>query len=243
MKNIYKNFNRFMFLLVVALTVPGLSFAANNDCENADYISPTLALCSTHVYNVGGVENPKTDAEKQSMQNVIALKTTVMTQQMYKQYEYLESMIKRFKTQLEKAVLTTKLAASGAGADGVNNSSYSGMSTDGSSFRSNDRYVTLENARNCYDETVKLSAYECLQSNVSAVLSALNDNKTSEAKRQLSTDIEVAKQWGVTNINNCNSLNSPTGLRNCAYGMRVALSNATDSYNRDNRTMNNNSKF
>lgn len=84
-------------------------------CDSADNnrISPELALCSVHAYNIGEVQNP-TGANRQLMKDVIALKTTVITQQMNKQYEYMDLMIRRFKTQLEKAVLTTKLQASGA---------------------------------------------------------------------------------------------------------------------------------
>jgi len=87
-----------------------------NGCDNDDNerINPVLALCSVHAYNIGAEKNPDNAALRQEMNEVVALKTTVMTQQMKKQYDYLDVTIKRFKTQLEKAVLVSKLQAAGA---------------------------------------------------------------------------------------------------------------------------------
>ena len=223
---------------VLAVLLPLAAFAATgNGCDDVsgnEYINPELALCTTHVYNIGGDQNPNSDAQREIMKDVVALKTTVMTQQMYKQYEYLESMMKRFKTQLEKAVLTTKLEASGASTSSNNSSSSMAVAGNGN----NDRYVILDSARNCNNETGgKLAVYECLQNNISAVLNAVSDNKTSEAKRQLSSDINVANTWGITNIKNCNTLSSANSITNCAYSLRVAVSNATDEYNKANRAV------
>lgn len=97
------------------LAVPG--FAADNGCsnDNNERINQTLALCSAHAYNIGAVSNPESPAEREAMNQVVALKTTVMTQQMKKQYDYLEVTIRRFKTQLEKAILTAQMEAAGAG--------------------------------------------------------------------------------------------------------------------------------
>ena len=105
---------------------------ADNGCENDDNdaIVAELALCSTHAYNIGATENP-TGADKELMRDVIAMKTTLITQQMYRQYEQMESMLRRLKTQLEKAVLTTGLEAKGASPSG---SSLPG----GSSFKADD---------------------------------------------------------------------------------------------------------
>ncbi len=94
-----------------------------NGCEDEDNdrIIAELALCSTHAYNIGLDQNPENTSDKQLIKDAVALKTTIMTQQMNKQYEYLESMMRRFKTQLEKAVLTTKLQKAGASSgNGVN---------------------------------------------------------------------------------------------------------------------------
>lgn len=219
--------------VVGLLLVPNLSFAAiNTGCDDNsgnEYINPELALCSTHVYNIGGVQNPDNDAQKATMKDAVALKTTVMTQQMYKQYEYLESMMKRFKTQLEKAVLTTKLQAAGAGTDG-NSSTSSSSSSSGS--RSTDTYAVLSDARNCNNETGgTLAVYECLQSNISAVLSALDNNKMSDAKRQLESDLKIAERWLGSKPTKCtSSLSGTPRIRECAYELSKTITTAKEDY-------------
>ena len=150
------NLVKFLSGVAVAALVSMPAVAAVTCDDDDALINPALALCSTHVYNVGGDKNPSDGADREMMREVVALKTTVMTQQMYKQYEYLESMIRRFKTQLEKAVLKTRLQTSGAGDD----SSSSGGS---SSYRSEDRNVHLAGVQNClniYQDAAKLKCYE-----------------------------------------------------------------------------------
>jgi hypothetical protein len=176
------------------------------------------------------------------MKDVVALKTTVMTQQMYKQYEYLESMLKRFRTQLEKAVLTTKLEASGAAPEG--------SSSGGLSFKSGDANIKLAGAQNCMTTTSFQNAYSCLSANIQLVLNAVNGgNNIGEAKRQLETDLNVATTWQIicktdkqygtdtdkegkctTNLNYCNSLsNNRTSIVQCAQQFNVAVARALDS--------------
>lgn len=191
-----KDFNR-KFLrtlgVVAALAMPlGAFGAVGNGCdENSEneYINPELALCSTHVYNIGGVENIEDESQREIMRDVIALKTTIMTQQMYKQYEYLEATIKRFKTQLEKAVLTTKLQAAGADATGASSSS-----GNGSSFKSNDRNIFIAGVENCNNKITNQKVYECLQSNFNSIYNASNNgqNMSVELRKQLANDYKVA---------------------------------------------------
>ena len=174
------------------------------------------------------------------MKDVVALKTTVMTQQMYKQYEYLESMLKRFRTQLEKAVLTTKLEASGAAPEG--------SSSGGLSFKSGDANIKLAGAQNCMTTTSFQNAYSCLSANIQLVLNAVNGgNNIGEAKRQLETDLNVATTWQIicgtsgkygtekngtcdANLDYCNKLsNNRTSIVQCAQQFNVAVARAQDS--------------
>ena len=199
---------------VISIALGG-AFAATTDngCgkDSNDRINPEIALCSTHVYNIGEVENPSTESDKQLMRDVVALKSTVMTQQMYKQYEYLDATLKRFKTQLEKAVLTTKLMAAGADGDTCG-SSYSGVSTgSGSSYRSTDSNIKLAGAQNCMTTTYQ-NSYSCLTSNIQLVLNAVNGgNNVSEARRQLENDLNVAVTWGIIcQENKTNQYGKPT---------------------------------
>lgn len=184
-----------MAVLLVVSVVP--SFAADNGCddENNDAISADLALCSTHAYNIGAVQNPS-GSDKDLMKEVIAMKTTVITQQLYKQYEQMESMLRRLKTQLEKAVLTTKLQAAGA-----STSSSSSSSSGGGSYRSEDKYRVLAGTNNCMQVSGLEAAISCIQSNVRIVMSAVDAGNTTDARKQLEKDLYVAGSWGVISYN------------------------------------------
>ena len=99
--------------------LPYMSLAASSngcdDLDKNDSINPEIALCSTHVYNIKAVTNPDSNtAKSQLMKDVVALKSTIIMQQMYKQYEYLEATISRLKTQLRREILTSKLETAGA---------------------------------------------------------------------------------------------------------------------------------
>ena len=158
------------------------------DKEDNEYIAPDLALCSTHAYNIGADKNPTNEATRSHMREVIALKTTFMTQQMNKQYEYLEAMIRRFKTQLEKAVLKTRLQTSGASSDD---------SSGGSSSKSDDKYIILTGTQNCMKMGSIDASLSCLQSNIRIAMDAISAGNTRDASKQLKKDVETAVTMGV----------------------------------------------
>lgn len=210
-----------------ALAVNG-AYAAGNGCDNSDNdrINPEIALCSTHVYNIGGTKNPDTESNRQLMRDVVALKTTVMTQQMYKQYEYLETMIRRFKTQLEKAVLTTKIQVAGGGtSSSAGNSSYSGginISNNGSSSgNGRNNNTVLAGTTDC-SMVAYADAFQCLISNIQLVINAANARTNmSEAKAQLEKDLAVALTWGIVCKNSgkyssCDTNSSSSSLSSCS---------------------------
>lgn len=94
-----------------------------SDCEeNEDdvaYVKPVYALCNVHAYNTGKTENPDKTDEQEEIKRIVGLKSTVVSQQMYKQYTMVESMIKRLKIMLEKATLKASLqVASGTSDEG-----------------------------------------------------------------------------------------------------------------------------
>ncbi len=96
----------------------------NIDCydlnQDVSYVDPVFALCDTHAWNAGIEKNDSitTSEEREKMNEIIALKTTVIAQQMYKQYATLEQMIKQLKIMLEKEVLKTSVqVASGTSSD------------------------------------------------------------------------------------------------------------------------------
>ena len=237
MSGLYKDFSTKTCIAAVlaVLALPAVA-ATNNGCdnENNDRINPEIALCSTHVYNIGETTNPASESDKQLMRNVVALKTTVMTQQMYKQYEYLETMIRRFKTQLEKAVLTTKLQAAGADSSSAGSTSYSGVGTSSSGAINRNSYAVIDGASDCNLVMDKLEALQCVQGNLSVVLSAINNRKVSEAGNQLKKDVEVLKAWDITPTG-CNYISGESTVKTCFQNVRTKVATEIDKYKQKNR--------
>ena len=159
------------FLFVGLCNAP--VFAADDSCADPDndYINQAYALCSTHAYNIGLTENP-TAAQRDAMNTVIALKTTVITQQLYKQYEQMESMLNRFKTQLEKAVYKTdfEIAAGGGGSD--DDSGDDGESTA----------VVKLDLQNCSRASSDSDAVDCYRDNLAEIDAAYNENKNKSTR-------------------------------------------------------------
>lgn len=205
-------------LFVVALPV----YADDNGCSDLsrnDRINPELALCSTHVYNIGKTTNPSSEADKQLMRDVVALKTTIITQQMEKQYDFLEATIKRLKTQLQKAVLTTNLEAAGA-SSGSSSGGSGGINTKG-----------VAGAENCRSGTT-IDVMNCLSRNLDRITQAINSSDLGAAQRQLETDYTTLKMYNTlasASNNNSSSTNksSPDVMaeveKNC--GSNVLKSN------------------
>jgi len=185
------------YSLLVALVVCVPAYA-DNGCENDDNdaIVAELALCSTHAYNIGETENP-TGADKELMRDVIAMKTTLITQQMYRQYEQMESMLRRLKTQLEKAVLTTGLEAKGA--------SSSGSSSSSSSFKSDDRNIHMAGVKNCLNYYQDSEILKCYEDNLNMIvnMSGNGDNVSSELKKQLVQDFCKLASQRINGSDNC----------------------------------------
>lgn len=205
-------------LFVVALP----AYADDNGCSDLsrnDRINPELALCSTHVYNIGKTTNPSSEADKQLMRDVVALKTTIITQQMEKQYDFLEATIKRLKTQLQKAVLTTNLEAAGA-SSGSSSGGSGGINTKG-----------VAGAENCRSGTT-IDVMNCLSRNLDRITQAINSSDLGAAQRQLETDYTTLKMYNTlasASNNNSSSTNksSPDVMaeveKNC--GSNVLKSN------------------
>ena len=175
---------RFFILPLVVGVMAFPAMAADNGCEDEgnDYVTAELALCSTHAYNINLTENPKDASGKQLMNDVIAMKTTVITQQLYKQYEQMESMLTRFKTQLEKAVLTSSMGAAGAKTDDGD---------DSGSYRSSDKSIILSGATNCLQvwSNGTDAALDCLGRNVQLIITAINAGNATDARKQLKKEI------------------------------------------------------
>ena len=173
------------------------------DTEYCEYISPIYGICDTHAYNAGLTKNPDNDTTRETMDDIIATKVTVLSQQMYKQYEYLSATLHRIETQLNKAVLTAQLEMAGAKSDG---------SSGSSSSRSNDKEIVLAGAGNCWNESSPSGAYRCIQQNANLVKSNAQTNR-KQAREQLEKTIEVAERWGIEVCNGYSEKTEQNGTK------------------------------
>ncbi|MDR1027741.1 MAG: hypothetical protein LBL46_04980 [Rickettsiales bacterium] len=132
-------------------------FSGNKDCWDTNsgcFAYQDYAMCSTHVYNIGLENNDKTDTpasgltdeNRKKMNEIIALKSTVIAQQLKKQKDYLASIVKQIKTQMQKAVLAAKAEAAGA-KSGNNSSSSAASAVDCGGKRGQDLISCISNAR------------------------------------------------------------------------------------------------
>lgn len=172
----------------------------NASVDDCSYINPVFAICDTHPFNIdvsangwaeGGSSVTGYNERQSEMNRIIGLKITVISQQMYKQYEYLNATLHRLKTQLQKAVLTSNLEAAGAKSE---TGSSSGGLVGGKS--DTDKEIVLAGAENCWNSSTPKNAYACIQTNLNLIKSNASTNKQKAAK-QLHNTVSVAKQWGV----------------------------------------------
>jgi len=195
------NIIRFITLFVFCCFITTGTFAADNnncyDVETYPYINPMLTLCSTHAYNMGWENNKHSNAEIDEMKKVIGLKSTVITQQMKRQYDNLEGVLRKLKTQLQKSVLKANLEAAG------------GKSEDKDGGKSNDKSIVLAGAENCGSAMDVQSAFNCAKKNISIVLNNVDSNK-SKACKQLQKTYTGVSAW----LRNCNKIKKSDDI-NC----------------------------
>lgn len=164
-------------------------------CDGYEYFSPAFALCTVHAYNIGDRTNPTSAERTADMKDIIALKSTVIAQQLKEQYDILNTMIKRFKTQLQKAVLTSKIEA-------ITGTTSSSTSSSGSVSVSNG--VSIAGALDCQTYSGSANVGQCLMTN-SAIIVNTAASDTSAAKKQLASDLYTANMYEL-----CGLLNKST---------------------------------
>ena len=159
----------------------GTGIMCTDSCEDEEnvYVAPAYGLCNVHAYNAGKTSNDflSSSADKERMKRIIGLKTTVIAQQMYKQYSMVEAMIKRIKIMLEKATLKASLQVA------------SGTSTsDDSSDSSSDDDISFQDC----EARSSQSALDCVRSNYSAMKPLVEKNKLKpKLKEQMESDYNV----------------------------------------------------
>lgn len=172
------------FIIAVLTAVVSVPAFADGECmqEDKDMIAAPFAMCSTHAYNIAFAENPD-PANREFMREVIGLKTTFFTQQLYKQYDQLDSMVRRLKTQLKKAVLTNNLKAAGAKSDDDDDDKDSGK------YYSKEDYVQISGAKDCSSSWSSKEIFDCLAGNYNHIKSG---DKSTAYKKQLKRDYDLA---------------------------------------------------
>jgi len=253
--NLYRIIRQTVGLVGVACVVSMLSTpvmgASATGCEdlpqndNNEFINQEIALCSVHAYNIGSGKNPSSAAGRQVMDEVVALKTTVITQQMKKQYDYLEATMKRFKTQLEKAILTAQMEAAGAAPSNSGGSS---------SANSGDRNIYIAGTDNCNNKSSRMEVYQCLRQNYNVIYNMSSGGQTIslDIRRQLANDytVSLGNIKSISGVNpfhkedmqkTCSEFQSISGrdtVTACLNGLNADIRNATDALNQPARTGN-----
>ena len=144
-------------------------------CEK---IKPEYAICDVHAWNDSKYEPLSTTEEIEEVNAEVGKKITLVSQQVYKQYEYLSATLRRLKTSLKKSVLAAQLEKAGA------NSESSGGSS-GSGGNKNSQYT------DCAGKTRDETMY-CLRGNYSALANKIKNKQCGKAeKTQLETDATI----------------------------------------------------
>ena len=232
----------FNVLFAVLMCVVPVAVRASVDESDCVMYNPAFALCSTHAHNIGFIDkntrlpvNPTAAEDTAYMNEVIALKSTVIAQQLKEQYDELNAIIKRFKTQLEKAVLTSKIEV-------LTGNSASGNTGGGSSGSSNTN--GLANAEDCYSVD-QASAYDCIARNLTKISSAAESDITN-ARKQLENDLAIMKGYSMCkddapkecleaacNKDSVKNLNK-TALQSCVKSLQLKVRNAKNKFDNDN---------
>lgn len=144
------------------------------------------------------------------IQKILGLKITAISQQMYKQYEYLNATIRRLKIQLEKATLTAALEAAG----GKSDDSSSGLLGGGSS--KNSQYT------NCAGKDEDGTLY-CLRQNYAALSTRIESKKCQKAERdQLKKDIKLINDLLAEEVK-CDDANTLEDCVSCLGTYNIGL--------------------
>ncbi len=212
------------------LCVSNVGNTGSKEDEDCPYINPIYAICDAHQYNANVGAGTTLDPDKiAEIKEIVGLKTTVISQQMYKQYEYLNATLRRLKTQLEKATLTATLEAAGAKSEG--GSSSGGLL--GGRSGNDDTTIHLAGANNCSNLMDFDSAYACLQNNVALIKNNVSTN-TKKACLQLQETVKSANailSAGNKSWNSCKSYSSPNTYKSCIDSTKDNIRACADEIN------------
>ncbi|MBO7656763.1 MAG: hypothetical protein J6S80_03485 [Alphaproteobacteria bacterium] len=213
--------------------------ALRADDVECGYFNPAFGLCSTHSHNIGYVDgatnlptNPDKSEDVSQMNHIIALKSTVIAQQLKDQYDALSVIIKRFKTQLEKAVLVSKIE--------VLTGNTASENSNGSSNNSGSSNGGLTDAEDCYSVS-KENVYDCISRNLTKI-SQVAEKDITNARKQLKNDLAVMDGYDMCGAgkncaeetNGCkdhkvDNMNSKT-MQSCIKNLKIKVGNAKSDF-------------
>ncbi|MCL2538414.1 MAG: hypothetical protein FWF34_01160 [Alphaproteobacteria bacterium] len=228
----------FLSLLVTpAVAATGSIFIRQDNRGNTEEVLPYATLCNVHIYNIGET-TPSQDLarmpeKREEMNQVIALKSTLITQEMKRQYDFLEATIRRFETQLQKAVLVSRLEAAG-GTRGDN----SGGATGGGAGASANM---LPGMQDCEVPATIAGRLDCLSNNMSRLRENIASRQNmSQVQRQMQSDLDkVRLLTGNKTPDGCNTgqwENDWTNMERCRSAMGMAVMTEVDNRNRQAQT-------
>lgn len=211
--------NDYQTALCVTNIFSDAKLTADRSPDECTEINPIYAICDTHPYNAkmqntaqnndNNLNGVDTNAQEQ-MNEIIGLKITVVSQQMYKQYEYLRATLQRLKIQLEKSVLSANLEAAGGKTVSFSSSGLLGGGIDG------DKTIHLAGANNCSNFMDFDSAYNCLQNNVTVIKNNVSSNTNKACLQLQSTVSDASSILEKENIgNSCTNYNVSASERSC----------------------------
>lgn len=221
--------------LSILLLATGGAYAARCDFDKLEegenlFINPNYVLCSVHAYNIGQTTNPTSSDQRGYMDEVVRLKTTIIAQQMKRQYDFLEMTIRRLETQLQKAMLTAKLEAAGVPTSNqANNNSSSNK---------------LAGIQDCNALSQTSAMIDCLANNVLRMRENATARKDmSQVRKQLNTDINQLKTIATADSRNelnikCSEQEIGKGweqMLTCLNIMNAAIATKRDELARGNQ--------
>ncbi|MDR2268998.1 MAG: hypothetical protein LBD94_02330, partial [Rickettsiales bacterium] len=183
------------------------------------------SICDTHAHNIGEDNNPEDSEKKEQMDEVIALKSTIMVRLFKKQYDFLAAMIKQVKTQMQKSVMTATAEAAGA--------------TKESSSGNN----AVSGQIDCRNKN-RADTISCVRNNMTALQQMVDSRKTSDFRNAIKWNVEALKGVGaesdkdiVIKFNDkCPNNMSGANMTDCITEMRSALQMLEDKEREANRS-------
>ena len=177
-------------------------------CEESDwgYVNPLYALCNVHAYNINRRTNVLETEERQQMKEVIGLKTTVIAQQIYKQYNMLDAMVKRLKIQLEKAALKADLQVAAGGVSSASKDDDSGSVSEFATCSAIDEEAALSCLRENYAKLQPLVDKKNTKTSIKNQLEKdanVLDNVLTKGHKYAETECKKEKLTGHTQMKTC----------------------------------------